>query len=239
MEVAVRFPFSIHASRSLLLSGFLLSLVAGCGNAVSNHAAARREGIDLFNQHRYPDAAGAFSTAVRENPRDTLSFYYLGECYDRTGENHLAIQSYRAALNAMPYTVHNARDKDFRATVIERLGAAIARSTTRETEINELEQRAAQSRSALDYFLLARIHASAGDADSAIDAYNRARLLDGKDFQIARSYGLWLERIGQTNAALPVLEQANQLNPQDAQVADALRRASVGTPIPSARAPAE
>lgn len=235
----MRFLSPIHDLRSLLLSVSLLSLVAGCGNSVSNHAAARREGIDLFNQHRFSDAAGAFSTAVRENPRDTLSFYYLGECYDRTGDNHRAIQSYRASLNAMPYSVHNARDKDFRATVIERLGAAIARSPTREQEINELERRAEQNRSPLDFFLLARIHASAGDADSAIDAYNRARLLDGKDFQIARSYGLWLEKIGQTNAAVPVLTAANQLNPQDAQVADALRRASVGAPAPSVRAPAD
>lgn len=235
----MRLPIPIHALRSLTLGGLLLSLLSGCGNAVTNHAAARREGIDLFSQHRYSDAAGAFSTAVRENPRDTLSFYYLGECYDRTGDNHRAIQSYRASLNAMPYTVHNARDKDFRATVIERLGAAIARCPVREQEINDLEQRAEQSRSPLDFFLLARIHASSGDADSAIDAYNRARLLDGNDFQIARSYGLWLERIGQANAAVPVLEKASQLNPQDAQVADALQRLTVGRPPPTARAPAD
>lgn len=235
----MRLPFPILNLRSLMLTGVLVSFLSGCGNAVTNHAAARREGIDLFNQHRYTDAAGAFSTAVRENPRDTLSFYYLGECYDRTGDNHRAIQSYRASLNAMPVSVHNSRDKDFRATVIERLGAAIARSSTREQEINDLERQAAQSRSALDFFLLARIHASAGDADSALDAYNRARLLDPNDFQVARSYGLWLERIGQANAAVPVLEQARQLNPQDAQVADALHRLTVGSPAPSARAPAD
>lgn len=235
----MRLPFPIHNLRSLVLSGALLTVLSGCGNAVTHHAAARREGIDLFNQHRYTDAAGAFSTAVRENPRDTLSFYYLGECYDRTGDNHRAIQSYRASLNAMPVSVHNSRDKDFRATVIERLGAAIARSPTREQEINDLERQAAQNRSAIDFFLLARIHASSGDADSAIDAYNRARLLDSNDFQIARSYGLWLERIGQSNAALPVLEKASQLNPQDAQVADAMRRLSAGGPAPSARAPAD
>jgi tetratricopeptide (TPR) repeat protein len=72
-----------------------------------------------------------------------------------------------------------------------------------------------------------------GDADSAIDTYQQAALIDRKDFAIAKDYGLYLEQIpGKRDEAVRQLKKAYQLNNKDPEVAAALRRVGI-VPGPS------
>lgn len=219
--------------RFAILSTVVLSATltfgAGCGDTLSYSAQARRDGIRLYNDGQYTDAAGAFNSAVRQNPRDHISFYYLGQSYEKTGDWHRAIQSYKTSLDVMPYTIHNRRDEEFRDRATDALASAIARSPSRETEINALVRSAEANQSAGDYFKLARIFTFAGDADAALDSYNRAMLLAPQDQKIHRTAGLWLESIGQNQAAERPLRRAYALNDQDADVIAALRRLNIVT----------
>lgn len=210
----------------MLLAGTLV-LSSGCGDALSHSAPPRRDGVKLLNEGRYAEAAGAFNAAVKSNPRDHYSFFYLGECYEQLGDPHRAIQAYQTSLAVMPYSIHDRGDRAFREKLTDRLANAIASSPTPETQIAAIERRAQAENSARDYYLLARIHISAGDADSAIDAYNRAMLADPRDQQIARSYGLWLESIGQTKPAERPLRIAYSLNDKDQDVIAALGRLGI------------
>src|SRR5204862_8200198 len=64
------------------------------------------------------------------------------------------------------------------------------------------------------------------------DACNRAAKLDPNSFYITKEYGLYLERLGQKPQATPLLKRAYAMNPQDEQLAQALRRLGI-VPGPS------
>ena len=67
--------------------------------------------------------------------------------------------------------------------------------------MNLVEQRAKQTNAANDFFLLGKIYRCRGDADSAIDAYNRAMIRNAKDFEIVKEYGLYLAELGESRRA--------------------------------------
>jgi tetratricopeptide (TPR) repeat protein len=122
-------------------------------------------------------------------------------------------------------------DDEFRMRIINGLGRAIARSDQRDFETDAAAKHAESQGGAENWFILAKVYSFRGDADSAIDAYNRASLLAPKNFLIHRDYGLYLEQIGQPQRAQAPLKKAYTINP-DPQVADALRRVGV-VPGPS------
>ena len=75
--------------------------------------------------------------------------------------------------------------------------------------------------------MLGKIYEDRGDPDSALDAFNRAVLLNPKDFIAAKQYGLYLEQVGQKQKAVYSLKKAYNLNPNDEQVNSALARLNV------------
>jgi tetratricopeptide (TPR) repeat protein len=213
-----------------LLAGGMLA--GGCGEIITYSYKSRAQGVALYEEQRYDDAAGAFRNATQQNPRDYISFYYLGKSYEASGRQQQALQSYRTSVEVMPVTFEGKQDKEFRLTVIEALANCIANAPGREQEIAVVAETASRTQKGNDFFVLARTYVASGDADAAIDAYSRATLAAPNDVQITRSAALYLERIGQTAAAEPVLRRAYQQNPLDVDVAEALRRIGV-VPGPS------
>ncbi|HEV2292597.1 MAG TPA: tetratricopeptide repeat protein [Tepidisphaeraceae bacterium] len=213
----------------------------GCGNssggnqnsgmfAVTNTKAVRDMGIRQYNAGEFTDAAGTFKNAIRQDPRDYQSYAYLGDCYRQMGQLQQAIQAYKSSLDTAGRSYQGREDTTFRARTLDGLAAAIAKSG--EVEIDAAQQSAQAAGGGDGYFLMAKIHRNLGDADSALDAYNRASLLGPKDFFIQKDYGLFLEQIGQTQQAEKTLRKAYTLNSKDAEVVAALRRIGV-VPGPS------
>lgn len=240
MEVAVntsdsRFSFSIlrRMARStvpvVVAAGLFVGGLVGCStkNVVTFSQSDRKEGLRLFEQGRYTDAATHFRQQVRRNPGDYRAHYYLGACYDQTGQAQQAIHAYKASLDTQNTSLEGKEDKAFRANTIDGLATAIAKSDKSDVELNALEQKARDQQSAENYFALAKIYRYRGDADSALDAYNRAALLAPRDFYIAKDHGLYLEQAGQRQLAEPALTKAYALNSSDADVNAALRRIGV------------
>ncbi|HMB95896.1 MAG TPA: tetratricopeptide repeat protein, partial [Tepidisphaeraceae bacterium] len=110
---------------------------------------------------------------------------------------------------------------------LDGLAIAIAKSDQRDAEINSAEHDAQTYNSAENWYMLGKIYAYRGDADSAVDAFNRAMLLEPNNFYISKDYGIFLERVGQSAKAEAPLRVAYSLNNTDVQVADALRRIGV------------
>lgn len=219
----------------------LIGLGSGCGNssggnqnsgmlAVTNTKAVRDMGIAQYNAGEFTDAAGTFKNATRQDPRDYQSYAYLGDCYSQLGQLQQAIQAYKASLDTAGRSYQGREDMAFRARTLDGLAAAVAKSG--EVEINAAQQSAQAAGGGDGYFLMAKIHRNLGDADSALDAYNRAALLGPKDFYIQKDYGLFLEQIGQNQPAEKTLRKAYALNAKDAEVVAALRRIGV-VPGPS------
>ena len=72
---SVQFTARAALLSSVLIAGF------GCAEAITYSKDAHKEGMSLYEQGDYVDAAAAFSNAVRQNPRDYPSYFYLGASY--------------------------------------------------------------------------------------------------------------------------------------------------------------
>jgi len=187
----------------------------------------RAKGIELYDQQNTEKATGAFRDAVRQNPRDYISFYYLGKIYTENGKEQLAAQSFRAAVRVKAETDEGRRDKVMDTPITDAAAAFTAKAASRDAEIAAWEQQAQTSRSAIDWLVVAKTFAAMGDADSAMTAYDRATLADSNNIHVVRAHGLFLERSGQKQRADPILRRAYQINQTDVDVNNALRRLGI------------
>jgi tetratricopeptide (TPR) repeat protein len=234
MEVAVikLKQLNVRMMAGAVIVGALLMGIGGCADVITYSQDAQREGIRLYQKQNYADAAGAFRNSVRQNPRNYEGYYWLGSSYEHLGQFQQSIAAYKTARQTISLTAEGKADDEMRAKILSGLASAIAKSDQRDTETDAANRDARNYGGAESWFLLAKIYAYRGDADSAIDAYNRAALLEPQTFYIAKDYGLYMERIGQKQRAEPPLRRAYSLDQDDKDVNAALRRIGV-VPGPS------
>ena len=205
----------------------------GCAEMITYSNQSNEQGEKLLAQGQYQDAAGAFNNATQQNPRHYKAFYNLAQTYEKMGREQQALQSYRTGLEVMSTSDLGKADTVYREKFVSGLASCVANSASKDAEVTALVQKAERSGLAIDWYVVARTYAEMGDADNAIDAYDRAVLAsNSSDVQIAKSYGLYLTRINQTRRAEVVLVKAYQLNQFDEEVNDALRKIGV-VPGPS------
>ena len=180
--------------------------------------------MELYDQGQYTDAAGAFRNAIRQNPADYRSHYYLADCYAKDKAYNQAIQQYQTCLVIMPTTLEGTNNRPFRLKAID--GLAAGHRGDRGPAGRGGCSRAGKT-SQEKYFLLAKVDRNLGDADAAVQAYHQAALLDPKDFDIAREYALYLMKLKDVQAADPELRRAYALNDKDDEINSALREIGV------------
>ena len=226
-------PLASISLRSLVLGGLLAASVfalAGCAEVVASSKHSREKGQRLYAEGEYVDASGAFRKAVREDPTDYRAWYGLGQSYDKAQSYHQAMQAYRTALDVRKQTAPGREDEAMRVKIIDALAKSMATGYDRTLQDTGTPDK---PQTAENKYIQAKAFAYLGDADSAIDTYQQAALLDKKDFAIAKDYGLYLEQIpGMRDGAAKQLKRAYQLNNKDPEVIAALRRTGI-VPGPS------
>src|SRR5439155_17297520 len=106
---------------------------AGCQQEIISHAPqARAEGVKAYEQGQYADAAGSFRNAIRSDPRDYKSQFYLGQSYEQMRQYQQAIQAYKASLDAQPLTLAGKEDQTQRLKTIDALASVISKSDQRD-----------------------------------------------------------------------------------------------------------
>lgn len=219
--------------RMVAASIAVLALGAGCAELLTYSNQSNEQGEKLLVNGQYQEAAGAFTNATEQNPRHYRAFYNLGQSYEKMGREQQALQAYRTALEVMPTTELGKKDIPFREKIIASLATCVATSASKDAEVTALQQKADRSGLAVDWYVLGRTYAELGDADNAIDAYDRALLASGStDAAMAKQYGLYLVQLSQNKHAEVVLVKAYQLNQTDEAVNGALRKIGV-VPGPS------
>ena len=199
--------------------------VVGCGTEViSYNREFRQRGIDQYNKSQYPDAASLFANALRQEPGDYTSRYFLGVCEEHMGKLQQAIEQYRTTLEVMNKSLEGKGDYKFRSRVVNSYAGAIGREGDRSADLTYLE---GQPPSVETCFILAKVYRQAGDADSAISRFQQAQQLDPKNPDVAKEYGLYLEQLGQTQRAEAQLRRAYTLNSSDDEVNAGLRRLGI------------
>jgi Tfp pilus assembly protein PilF len=223
-----------QAARRSTLAAIIVSsfVLAACTEVVTFSRKSREEGMRLFAEKAYGDAAGAFRNAIRQEPRDYRSHFYLGVCYQEMAEYQQAFQEYYTALDVMSNTQEGKFDPDFRLIVLDTLAGAIAQHDAQEVELNKVEARAKAGQKAEDWFLLGKIYRLRGDGDMALECYRRAARWDTDSFAIRKEFGLYLlDPLNQRQEAEYYLRQAYRLDPNDEAVNAALARLGV-VPFP-------
>src|SRR5687767_7491714 len=204
-------------------------LLTGCQSStfLSSPSDSRREGEQLYREGSYGEAAGSFKTAIRRNPRDYKSQHYLGQCYEQMGQHQQAVAAYKASLDTAKLTLEGQENKQFRLLTLDGLANVVAKHDPKDVELDLLENKAKSGKVAENWFVVAKVYRLRGDVDSALDAYNRAALMDQKDFGIMKEYALYLEQVGQIPRATQSLRKAYALNNTDPEVNAALRRVGI------------
>jgi tetratricopeptide (TPR) repeat protein len=215
------------AAQAVLASSLLIGAVGGCADALTYAKDASKQGMGLYNQGNYPEAAASFANATRQNPQDYRSYYYMGASYQNMHDYQQAISAYRSCLDVMPLTLEGKNDTPFHNRTIDALATAISKSQSQGVETVALEKKCAGKGLVEDQWLLAKIYRYTGDADAAIDAYNKAVLIDPSNFTIAKEAGLYEAGLGQAPRATFALKKAYAVNPDDQQVNAALRSLGV------------
>ena len=224
----------VHCAIRATFFGLCIFALAGCSEVVSSSKHSRETGQRLYNEGEYVDASGAFNKAVREDPTDYRSWYWLGQSCDKTQSYHQAIRAYRTALEVRKRTAPGREDEAMRVRIIDALGKSIAAGNDRAFQP---EGGNGSRPTAEEKYVEAKAFEYMGDADSAMDAYQQAARLDTRDFAIAKDYGLYLEKVqGMHDQSVKQLKRAYQLNDKDPQVVAALRRSGV-VPGPSLKEP--
>lgn len=223
LSKSVRVSIQTALVSSILVAGF------GCADTMTYAKDAKRDGMSLYDQADYLDASVAFQSATRQNPRDYMSFYYLGLCYQALGSDQEAISAYRSCMDVMPLTLAGKEDLGMHYKVMDALAMATAKSATCTQETTEMEAKCAGRALVEDQWMLAKIYRYSGDADAAIEAYNKAVLIDPSRFDIAKEAGLYEAALGQNDKAALTLKKAYAVKNDDDQVNDALHRLGVVT----------
>ena len=207
----------------MLAGGSLVLTQAGCGDVVTYAKYSRQQGIDAMNAGQNEAAAGAFRDALRQNPGDYQSSYYLGTLYAKSGRYNEAAGQFKTAAAVQKATWDGRNDKVFHIKILQAYAAAVAKVDDHDATVNELEADSKESTTGEEAYTLALIYAARGDADSAIGAYARAAQQAPQSFDIAKDQGLYLTQVGQKVPAEDALRRAYRLNQSDNQVNDALR----------------
>jgi len=225
--------------RSFLSAVVVLSLLSltGCHEVFTYARQSRTEGLTLYKQKSYPDAAGAFRNAVRQDPRDYESHYWLARCYDEMELHQEAFAEYKAGLDILPNTYGGRNDEEFRQQIMAGYAESIAKFDKRDVELSSLEKRAETSQRATEPFIVAKVYRHRGDADSAILAYKRAINWSPSDFAIRKEFGLYLyDVLHQNQDAQYQLMLAYHIDANDKDVIAALQKLGA---LPTPKLPAE
>lgn len=221
-----RVPVLAAAFGAVVLS---ISL-SGCTDLITYANQDRNKGIVAYNEGRYADAAGAFRGALKQDPRDYESHYFLGLCSLQMGSYQQAIVAFRSCLETRKVTLAGQEDGATAMKAYEGLAQAIVRSDDADQEVNRVEQAARNAKGAAagqEYFVLAKIYRYRRLPDMALDFYNRACLADNKNFEFLKENGLYLEQLQQKQVAEQALRQAYAIDQKDSEVNAALARLGV------------
>ena len=98
---------------ALAASATVLAIsIVGCGDMITYSHEAKQQGLSQYDDGHYAEAAGSFRNAIRQDPTDPDSSYWLGMSYEKTNSWHEAIDSYktcRASIASNRVTAHDGK----------------------------------------------------------------------------------------------------------------------------------
>jgi tetratricopeptide (TPR) repeat protein len=222
---------SIAAWLALALLG--LAATAGCGSVASQGLNA--EGVRLFDQTRYPEAAEQFQRAIDRDPSNPDGYYNLAAAYHRMG----LLSGHAADLTQAERYYHLCLDRDPDHRECYRgLGVLLVEQNRSEEAFRILQGWADQRPNAPDPKIeLARLYEEVGDRDRAKQHLADALQVDAANSRALAALGRLREQDGDRTQALNNYQQslaANRFQPDVAtRVASLQSSMGGGSPGPA------
>jgi tetratricopeptide (TPR) repeat protein len=198
--------------------------IVGCGDMITYSHEAKAQGISQYDDGHYAEAAGSFRNAIRQDPTDPSSAYWLGMSYEQTNSWHEAIDAYKTCLRLIQNPKSTPADTDLYNNAFDHLASVVSKTDISDTEIDATTKIALADKASEQYRLLGRIMRYRGDADTALDDYRRAVRLSPDNYAATKELGIYLEKLSQNQEAADVLRTAYRENQSDKEVNDALRQ---------------
>jgi tetratricopeptide (TPR) repeat protein len=158
--------------RKLLMMIPLVLGLAACQTIPEGPGAAAdylQRGRAALTAENYSDAIASFKEAVRLNPRYGEAFYGLGQAYEATGRDRLALDAYLDALSVQP-TLGKAQARAG-ALYFERKDYAAAEAyLKRATDLLPGEKDS--------FYYLGEIYRMQGQCNASVKMFNKALALD-------------------------------------------------------------
>ncbi|QOV92186.1 tetratricopeptide repeat protein [Humisphaera borealis] len=211
----------------LCASAAFAGLSAGCGEIVTYAGEARQQGIKLYNEGHYAEAAGSFNSAIKQRPQDYESYYYLGRTHEAMGAFHQAVKDYRTTLTMMDNSLKGPTDTEFRLKTLDGLASAISAGKDATLEQAAFVKTSGPA-TGEDFWVIAKVRKLDGDIDSALVEYAKAAKMDPENQPLAKEFGLYLAKLNQRTLASAELRRAYAINyrkrlADDPQVNEGLR----------------
>ena len=99
----------------LVDGGYTMNLQSASINGSDEYVRAYREGVQLFNEGKYPEAIEAYTRAVRCDETETLAHMEIAEAY-------IAMHDFEKAREWLHKVIPNIRNDSEKARVLRRLG---------------------------------------------------------------------------------------------------------------------
>src|SRR5260221_4041636 len=161
MEVAMSTPLSSSRPILLLVVLGLSFALTGCSDMLTFAQRIRETVMDAYREADYPKAAGAFRAALRQDPRDYLSHYYLGLSSLQLQNYQQAMVAFRSSIETQNVTLAGQEDNATRIKSLAGLAQAIVKSDDSDQEVNRVEQEARGAKgpiAAREFFVLAKVY---------------------------------------------------------------------------------
>ena len=160
----------------------------------------------LLSQEKYGDAIMILEDVLKTNPELTVVHYLLAMAYYRNNEKEKAeVQLKNIPGESNLYEdsiflrVRILNEGDDNSEAIELLEGQISEAATRRPDF---------------YILLASLYSENGAVERARQTYEQARRLYPEDVEVLYNYGIFLEKSGDSEAALATIQSVIALDPE-------------------------
>lgn len=232
----------ISTMRTLLVSlaaAWLVFLAVGCAEDVKD---IRTEGIEQFRGHQYIESMASLRYALRKNPNDAESNYYMGLNYRALAERRFHegdLPAARRTLDvAVVYFTQAVKTWPNYMAAIQAKNEALESRGKFDAALTVAESQADHNRGIADHFVyLGDEYRERADYDNALRAYKTALALDPNHAGAQQSLSKLYAQAGNDRLALESFINRKNLGPGGSdeaivQTEPPVNEAEVASPTP-------
>ena len=168
--------------------------------------------IQNYVMNKYDEAIVGFKNVIGLNPDKHDAYYYLGSTYQKKNDHVLAEQNFEQAIQLDP--------NDERSLLA--LNDLYEQTDQKAKRVVLMEKIAQKRQDEEIWLIIGNLYDELGNKAKAKEAFEKSLEIDPNYTQTIIRYGFWLYEAGEYVAAIPKLEKAAEMFPDNELVSDRL-----------------